>query len=59
MEKTWKIVRVGIGIAAAAFLVGSFPVKHYYGQPYCDVLRVIGFILLFSYFGILAFAKKK
>lgn len=59
MKKAWKISSVVIGAAAAVFLVGSFPVKYYYGQYYCDLMRVIGFILLFIYLGMLLLMKER
>ena len=59
MKKTGKFVRIVVGILAALFLIGSFPVKHYYGQQICDIMRVIGFVLMFLYTGMIVFASKE
>lgn len=58
MKKSRKILGIVLGIAAAVFLIGSFPVKHCYGQMPCDIVRMIGFVLLLSYCGVTAFGKK-
>lgn len=58
MKKIGKFVRIAVGILAALFLIGSFPVKHYYGQQGCDIMRVIGFVLMFLYTGMIVFASR-
>lgn len=59
MKNSSKFTRIAIGVIALILLLGSFPVKMYYGQQYCDVMRVTGFVLLFIYLGMNVWASKK
>lgn len=42
-----KFIRIFLMIAAVLLLLGSFPIRHYWGQMPCDIVRVIGFALVF------------
>ena len=46
MKKMNNTVSIILGIVTVVFLVGSFPVKHYFGQEYCDVMRIVGWVAL-------------
>lgn len=59
MNNPSKIARIIVGVIGAILLIGSFPVRHYYGQQFCDVVRIIGFVLLFIYLGMTLWANKK
>lgn len=59
MNNSSKIARIIVGVIGAILLIGSFPVRHYYGQPSCDVVRIIGFVLLIIYLIMKLWANKK
>ena len=59
MKKTNKTVSIILGIVAVVFLMGSFPVKHYFGQQYCDVMRIVGWVFLLHFGFIIGYAVKK
>lgn len=42
-----KFFRIFLSIAAIGLLLGSFPIRNYWGQLPCDVVRMIGFALAF------------
>lgn len=58
MKNLSKIARIIVGVIGAILLIGSFPVRHYYGQQSCDVVRIIGFILLIIYLVMNLWANK-
>ena len=49
MKKTNKTVRIILWIVIVVFLVGSFPVKYYFGEEYCDVMRSVGWVALIAF----------
>ena len=46
MKKTNKTVSIILWIVTVVFLMGSFPVQHYFGQEYCDMMRIVGWVAL-------------
>lgn len=58
MKNLSNFTRIAIGVIALLLLIGSFPVRYYYGQQYCDLIRAIGFVLLFIYLGMKIWAAK-
>ena len=49
IKMTPKTVRMILGIMTVVLLVGSFPVKHAFGQEYCDVMRIAGWVALLAF----------
>lgn len=44
-----KVIRIVLAILSAVLLLGSFPIRNIYGTMICDIMRIIGFILLAAY----------
>ena len=42
-----KFIRIFLMIAAMLLLLGSFPIRYCWGQRPCDIVRLIGFALVF------------
>lgn len=58
MEKFFKILTIIIRIIAFILLLFSFYVKSCYGQNYCDLMRIVGFGLIFVSYIIIYMMKK-
>lgn len=59
MKKAHRIAIIVTGIVVVVCFIGSFPVRHYYGEEYCDLIRIIGLAFLVAYLILDALAKKK
>ena len=44
--------KIVLGILAAVFLLGSFPIRSCYGTVASDSMRVIGFILMLAFIAL-------
>ena len=58
MKKFLRVLKVIINSIAFVLLLFSFPVKSYYGQNYCDLMRLFGFGLMFISYIIIPIVEK-
>lgn len=54
-----KRLRYIFGVLSAIVLVCSFPIRNMFGAFPCDVMRIVGFILLLMYLVVMKAEKKK